>query len=419
MTFESAGSSGVTLPRYVPRDAIVLTRYADVMEVLRSSKLRPEPPIENDDVSGGVLTTLYGQDHTTRRRVMNRLVRPAALEHYRDELLVPALMQQLRELHAAPDPDGAHRANLVEFTRLPFVYFAAALAGFDIRDPRRVHELLMLVNAMGDHHRVKWFTGDHAPYIERGREAKARFKAEYFEPALAACPYKPGTDVPPDQHDLISLLSAQVDPHWGDLDLATKEAFTSVFAAGVNSSSTMMTNSLDELAEWLPNHPDQADRLDDLAFLARVLQETLRLHPTPPAFGRVADEEVVMADGRTISAGQWLTLIPTTANRDPDVFGPDADAFDPDRELPPTVPRYGTSFGGGSHQCLGLRVVLGNDGIGSHAHVLRALLRAGVQRDPDRPATREPSERGHWDVYPVVFSSLDRALAEARAERPT
>ncbi len=392
---------------------MVMSGYDEVMEVLRSSKLRPEPSIENEDISGDVLTTIYGSEHTTRRRIMNRLVRPASLEHYRDELLVPALLRQLRELRANPDPDGAYRANLVEFTRLPFVHFAAALAGFDLSQPWRVHELLALVNAMGDLHRVKWFTGDHAPIVQQGLAAKARFKDAYFGPAIAGCPYRPGAEVPPEEHDLISLLAAQVDPHWSDLDLAAREAFTSVFAAGVNSSSTMMTNSLDEIAEWLPNHPDQAAQLDDLEFLARVIQETLRLHPTPPAFGRIALEDVTLSDGRVIPEGQWISLLPMAANRDPRVFGPNPDEFDPDRVLPPTVARYGTSFGGGSHQCLGLRVVLGNDGVGSHAHVLRIMLRAGVQRDLERPATREPSERGHWETYPVVFTTLDRALREA------
>jgi cytochrome P450 len=402
----------VTLPRYVPPDAVAMTGYAEVMEVLRSSNMRPEPPIENEEISGGALTTVYGEEHTTRRRIMNRLVRPAALEHYREELLVPALRRQLGALAESPDSDGQYRADLVELTRMPFVSFAAALAGFDLNEHGRVRELLGLVNAMGDLHRIKWFTDDHAPYVERGLKAKAEFKSHYFEPALARCPYRPGAEVPTDRHDLISLLAAQLDPHWADRDLATREAFTSVFAAGVNSSSTMMTNSLDELTQWLAHHPDQADRLDDLQFLAHVLQETLRLHPTPPAFGRIALEDVELSDGRVIEAGQWVALFPSTANRDPSVFGPDADVFDPDRELPPGVPRYGTSFGAGSHQCLGLRVVLGNDGIGSHAHVLRLLLRAGVRRDPDRPPTREPSERGHWNTYPVIFTTLERVLVE-------
>jgi cytochrome P450 len=400
--------AGRELPTYMPADAAVVTTYHDVMQVLRSPKMRPEPSQENDDVSGGVLTTTHGLEHTQRRRIMNRLVRPAALEYYRDELLMPALLEEFRQLEVGPD--GVHRADLVSFTRRPFVSFAAALAGFDLSESWRVDELLELVNVMGDHHRVKWFTEDHAPYIERGLTAMERFRSGYFDPAMDRCPYQPGHEVPADQHDLISLLAAQVDPSWGDQDLAVREAFTSVFAAGVNSSSTNMTNALDELTVWARQHPEGEARLDDLDFLARVLQETLRLHPTPPAFGRIATEQVELSDGRVIREGQWVALLPGGANRDPAVFGPDPDVFRPDRELPRSVARYGVSFGGGSHQCLGLRVVLGNDGVGSHAHVLRALLRAGITPDPDRIGVREPSERKHWDTYPVLFTSIDRVL---------
>jgi hypothetical protein len=259
---------------------------------------------------------------------------------------------------------------------------------------------------MGDHHRVKFYLGDHRPYIERGLAAKARFREAYFDPAFDACPYRPGDDVPMTQHDLMSLLAAQLDRHWADRDLCVKETFTSIFAAGVGTSSTMMTNSIDELSRWLPEHPDQGHRILDLAFLGRVLQETLRLHPIFPAFGRVALEDVTLSTGRTIRAGQWVAAFPGPSNRDRSVFGPDADLFNPDRELPPNVQRYGTGFGAGSHQCLGLRVVLGNDGVGSHAHALRLLLAAGVRRDPDRTPRKEPSERDTWERYPVVFSRL-------------
>lgn len=295
---------------------------------------------------------------------------------------------------------------------LPFVRFAAALAGFDMSQPGRDEELLRIINAMGNHHRVKWFTEDHAPYIERGLEAKARFKEAYFEPAITSCPFKPGSEVPADRHDLISLIAAQLDPAWQDGDLQLRETFTSVFAAGVGSSATMMTNALDEVTSWLALHPEDRSRLDDLGFLAAILQETLRLHPTPPAFGRIAAEDMVLSTGRKIEAGQWVAILPKPANRDRHVYGEDAETFNPYRAVPPGVPRFGVSFGAGSHQCLGLRVVLGNDGVGSHAHMLRLFLAAGVQRDPDRPPVKEPSERQHWASYPVIFTSLEQALAE-------
>jgi hypothetical protein len=167
-----------------------------------------------------------------------------------------------------------------------------------------------------------------------------------------------------------------------------------------------MTNSIDELSTWLPLHPDQEERLGDLAFLGKVLQETLRLHPIFPAFGRVALEDVTLSTGRHVRAGQWVAAFPGPANRDKRIFGDDAEEFIPERTLPPNTQRYGTGFGAGSHQCLGLRVVLGNDGIGSHAHVLKLLLEAGVRRDPDREPRREASERNTWEHYPVVFTKL-------------
>lgn len=401
----------VTLPRYMPPDAVALTSYQDVLEVLRSANLRPEPGTdENAPISSGVLTRTHGPDHTRRRRIMNRLVRPASLEHYRDVLLIPALKAKLRELSAHPDSNGSYRADLVQFTMLPFVRFAAALAGFDLSEPGRDEHLLRLVNAMGAQHRINWYTDDHRGYIERGLRAKAEFKEHYFEPALAACPFEPGSEVPAERHDLISLVCAELDPAWQDEDLKLRDTFTSVFAAGVGSSATMMTNALDELSRWLPAHPEDNDRLDDLTFLSVVLQETLRLNPTPPAFGRIADEDLILASGREIKAGQWVACLPTTANRDSSVYGQDADSFDPRRVVPSGVPRYGVSFGAGSHQCLGLRVVLGNDGIGSHAYVLRLLLAAGVQRDPSDPPAREPSERMNWARYPVVFTTLERVV---------
>ncbi len=394
------------LPAFMPRDALIVTRYDEMLEVLRSSKMRPEPPTGNAEVSGGSLTTLFGSDHTLRRRVMNRLVRSDALDHYRDNLLIPTMQGALRELRATPDPDGEYRAELVQFTRYPFVQFSAALAGFETDDPARMRELLGLINAMGDHHRVKFYYGDHAPIIERGLAAKETFREEFYEPAYDKCPYRPGDEVPPTEHDLLSLLGAQLDPTWADQDLCVKETFTSIFAAGVGTSSTMMTNSIDELSSWLPLHPDQEDRIDDLDFLGRVLQETLRLHPIFPAFGRVANEDLTLPSGREVKAGQWVAAFPGPSNRDRSVFGEDADEFNPDRPLPPSTQRYATGFGAGTHQCLGLRVVLGNDGVGSHAHVLRLLLRAGVRRDPDRAPRKEPTERDTWELYPVVFTKL-------------
>jgi cytochrome P450 len=210
----------------------------------------------------------------------------------------------------------------------------------------------------------------------------------------------------------MSLMAAELDPAWrDDPDLKVRDMATSLFAAGVGSSAEMMTSVIDELSEWLPKHPEGEDRLGDLRFVSAVVQESLRLHPAPPGTGRVALEDVRLSSGELIERGQWVAVLLIEANRDRSVFGADADEFNPDRTLPTGVPRYGLSFGSGPHMCLGLPIVLGREGVGSHVHAMRLLLAAGVQRDPDRAPVREQSERTRWESYPVIFTRLGAALA--------
>lgn len=401
----------IKVPSHMPRDAAAIATYSEALEVLRSQKFRPEQPTDNAPVSAGVLTFSHGAAHTGRRRIMNRLVRTPALDHYREVLIIPALRRQFRELIAQPAPDGVYRTDLVRFTMLPFVRFAAALAGFDMSRAGSDEELLGLIMDMSALNRVRWSTEDHRPYIERAVAAKARFKQGYVEPALAACPYRPGDEVPAGQHDLVSLVAAELDPGWrDDPDLKVRDLAISLFAAGVGSSAEMMTNLLDELTEWLPVHPEAQAGLDDVEFVSSLVQESLRLHPTPPATGRIALEDVHLASGRVIRAGQWAAILLSIANRDRSVYGDDADTFDPRRQVPAGATRYGLSFGAGSHQCLGLPVVLGSSGVGSHVHVARLMILAGVSRDLDRPPAREPSERTRWETYPVIFTSPERVL---------
>src|SRR5690606_15700155 len=104
------------------------------------------------------------------------------------------------------------------------------------------------------------------------------------------------------------------------------------------------TSVLDELSNWLPSHPEDVERLDDLQFVSRVVQESLRLHPAPPATGRVALEDVELSWGERLEAGRWVAVMIHEANRDRTVFGEDADEFDPHRSLPTGIPAYGLSF---------------------------------------------------------------------------
>jgi hypothetical protein len=163
---------------------------------------------------------------------------------------------------------------------------------------------------------------------------------------------------------------------------------------------------VNDIHAWLQEHPEDGRLAGNLDFLARVVMEALRLHPATPNIGRVAEADVALASGETIHRGQWVACMHMPANSDTTVFGKDASKFDPHRSVAQGVPRYGTTFGTGAHQCLGLRMVLGNDGVGGHAYILKALLEAGVQPDPDLPPDLELSERQAYSRFPVQFVRL-------------
>jgi cytochrome P450 len=98
----------------------------------------------------------------------------------------------------------------------------------------------------------------------------------------------------------------------------------------------------------LLRHPDQADRLRaDPSLASNAVEELLR-YLTITHIGpiRVAKADVELA-GRTIRAGETVTLSLPVANRDPERFG-DPDRLDLDRAAGTHL-----AFGHGIHQCLG------------------------------------------------------------------
>ena len=99
-----------------------------------------------------------------------------------------------------------------------------------------------------------------------------------------------------------------------------------------------------------------------------------------------------------------------SSNTDASIFGTAPERFNPHREIPNRVPRYGHSFGTGHHVCLGRSLALwrsqaGDDGerrSGSE----RRCSDAGVERDPDALSQRAASLSDRYDTYPVRFSRL-------------
>ena len=201
--------------------------------------------------------------------------------------------------------------------------------------------------------------------------------------------------------------------------LVIREAAT-YLQGGTHTSSQTLANALDLLIDSRDDHPDYWERVKtDLAFAQRCMHETLRLRPTTPKAKRRAENATKIGDIE-IQQGALVVLDLSTANRDTAVFGDDADSFNPDREIPSRMPRWGLSFGGGPHICPGRKVAGGTPQFdteggdlgeahlyGLVAMMIQSVVRREPTRHPAKPQAKDDrTERfTRWREYWVTFGN--------------
>jgi len=184
--------------------------------------------------------------------------------------------------------------------------------------------------------------------------------------------------------------------------------------AATQTSTHTLPHVLIHFDEWTRDHPEDAGREHDPEFLRLMVNESLRLHQPAPTLLRFATHAVTLASGRQIAEGERIALLFTPANRDPEVFGADAQAFNPHRGKADEVGvrPWGLTFGGGAHVCVGRPLVTGlakRDGEapteGTMMRILRALYAAGVQLDPaNPPVPTESSSHDSFSTMPVLLT---------------
>ncbi|WP_405828517.1 cytochrome P450 [Streptomyces sp. NBC_01176] len=104
------------------------------------------------------------------------------------------------------------------------------------------------------------------------------------------------------------------------------------------------------------------DQVAKLRYVRRILDESLRLWPTAPAFAREAREDTVLGGVHPMRQGAWTLVLTAMLHRDPDVWGADAESFDPDRfDAQAVRSRPGHAFkpfGTGARACIGRQFAL-------------------------------------------------------------
>ncbi|MFI6402101.1 cytochrome P450 [Streptomyces sp. NPDC050548] len=104
------------------------------------------------------------------------------------------------------------------------------------------------------------------------------------------------------------------------------------------------------------------EQIAKLRYVRRVLDESLRLWPTAPAYAREATRDTELAGDHPVRRGAWALILTPMLHRDPEVWGADAEEFDPDRfdakAVRSRAPHTFKPFGTGARACIGRQFAL-------------------------------------------------------------
>lgn len=109
---------------------------------------------------------------------------------------------------------------------------------------------------------------------------------------------------------------------------------------------------------------EEADIDQKLDYLKYVIKETLRLHPPAPLLGRESRERCIIS-GYEIPYKTKIVINAWALGRDPEVWGANADCFQPERFIGSSTDFKGTNFeflpfGAGRRICPGISFSLPN-----------------------------------------------------------
>jgi len=387
---------------------IEISDYKSAVEVLRHPLMAQALYEKSPVIMADVLLTLEGDEHRDRRQVEYRIFDRYSLLAY-EKNIFPGIFEPILESHIE-----SGSVDLVEMGYRTVMNLTADFAGIDRLEntTEETDALLKLVKTFSAAATIEHSKLEHKEINEAALLALQQLKTRFLEPAINRREkmIEAGSELPPDI--LSSLL--QADAPMSDEVLSREIAF--YLQAGAHSTANATVHTMHEILTWCQQDDTlRAELLADRMLLQRCVHESLRLHPASPVSLRRAREAMEIS-GNPLKAGDLVSVNLDRANRDPSVFGADADDFVPDRLLPPTVRPYGLSFGFGIHACLGRDLDGGvapkTDGdnsdmqLGIVGLMIEGLLKYGanwVEGLPPEPDTH--TMRNNFSAYPITLDS--------------
>jgi cytochrome P450 / NADPH-cytochrome P450 reductase len=180
-----------------------------------------------------------------------------------------------------------------------------------------------------------------------------------------------------DKKDMLAAMMTGVDRATGEQldDVNIRYQINTFLIAGHETTSGLLSYTLYALLK----HPDilkkayeEVDRVlgpdvnarptyqqvTQLTYITQILKEALRLWPPAPAYGIMPLKDETIAGGKyKLKKGTFITILVTALHRDPSVWGPNPDAFNPEnfsREAEAARPvNAWKPFGNGQRACIG------------------------------------------------------------------
>src|ERR1700738_5353915 len=176
--------------------------------------------------------------------------------------------------------------------------------------------------------------------------------------------------------DMLGAMMTGVDRATGTQldDVNIRYQINTFLIAGHETTSGMLSCAIYALLkhpEVLKKAHDQVDRVlgpdidakatyqqvTQLTYITQVLKEALRLWPPAPAYGIAPLQDETIGGKYKLKKNTFITILVMALHRDPSVWGPNPDAFDPEnfsREAEAARPvNAWKPFGNGQRACIG------------------------------------------------------------------
>jgi cytochrome P450 / NADPH-cytochrome P450 reductase len=206
------------------------------------------------------------------------------------------------------------------------------------------------------------------------------------------------------RNQLITFLVAGHETTSGLLSFATYELLR---------SPEVLRRARDEVDEVLGADTPRFEQIAQLRYMRQLLQETLRLYPTAPAFALQALQNTTLGNRYPVTTDDECLVLLPALHRDPAVWA-DPERFDPDRfaEGRQIPPKAWMPFGNGKRACIGRAFAM------QETLLVLAMMLQRFDIVATGPYDLEIQETLTWKPAGVIIYARVRPPATRPAGRP-